>query len=175
MNKDPHLSDYYKIIDFEINPSYTKWRKDEMVRYYREKVEKGQELWKQYGAGASRWSLYDLEEGPCHWFWDAFSKRYNLEDIEPEQNATIWLFPPESKIPIHRDPDSLGWIGIKLIGDQPLEFFDGDKNKLCEVQYDAICVDSQQPHRADVLGKERVLLRKAFLETPYSEVVKRFE
>ena len=66
MNKDPHLSDYYKIIDFEINPSYTKWRKDEMVRYYREKVEKGQELWKQYGAGASRWSLYDLEEGPCH-------------------------------------------------------------------------------------------------------------
>ena len=168
-------SNFCTIINYEINPSYMKWRKDEMVKYYREKVDKGQELWKQYGSGAHRWSLRDLEDGPCHWFWNSFTKRYRLDDIEPDQSPSIWLFPPGSNIPIHRDPDSLGWIGIKLIGDQPLEFFDSDKNKLFEVQYDAICVDSQQPHRANVQGKERVLLRKAFMKTPYGEVVGRFK
>ena len=36
-------------------------------------------------------------------------------------------------------------------------------------------VNSQKYHRANVQGKERVLLRKAFMKTPYSEVVKRFK
>ena len=169
------MNDYYKIIDYNINPSYVKWRKNEMVRYYREKVIKGQQLWRQYGEGAHRWSLHDLEDGPCHWFWNVLEKRFGLEDIEPEQPPSIWLFPAGSKIPAHRDPDSLGWIGACLIGDQPIEFFDDNKNKIEELTYDLICVNSQKYHRANVQGKERVLLRKAFMKTPYSEVVKRFK
>ena len=132
----------------------------ETWRHYKSFV--GKDKWRQYGDDIQ---FRTVERGAASEWWQDFEKRYDL----PERNREPQFvrFGPKSSVPIHRDPESLAWIAVTVIGEQPIEFYDMNKEKLYETKYDFALVNSKQPHFCDVRGKERVLFRKIYTETSY--------
>ena len=124
------------------------------------------DLWPQYGGDVETWTIKDTDEhSVAHDFWSQFERQFNL--TERDRPPQYYNFGPDSGIPIHKDPVSLAWIAVAVVGTQPIEFFDDDKNKVYETQYQFALVNSKQYHRVDVRGGHRVLLRKIFTETSY--------
>lgn len=126
----------------------------------------GLERWKQYGNDIQ---FYACNSGEAYGWWTRFEDRYMLP--ERHRDPQFIRFGPKSTVPIHRDPKSLAWIAVTIIGDQLIEFYDIDKVKLHETQYSFALVDSKQPHYCDVQGKERVLFRKIYTETTYETLL----
>jgi len=131
----------------------------------------GVQLWSKYG-GTVRYDLAGHPYGPCQ---DLF-KRLDLKYGLPEQHRlpAIHVFPGESKLPIHRDPDSHAWIAVVIEGDQSIGFYNEEKQLLESVKYKIALTNSKMPHQAIGDGRERILLRKAYLETPYETLVQCF-
>lgn len=128
-------------------------------------------VWDKYG-GTYRYDLSEFPYGPCQELFKRLDEKYDL----PEKNRSpaIWVFPGSTELPIHRDPDSYAWIAVVLEGDQSLGFYNEDKHLMNISNYKIALTNSKTPHKPVSDGKERVLLRKVYLETPYEELVKCF-
>lgn len=124
--------------------------------------EDGLDRWEEYGNDIS---FRTVREGRLRDWTRKFEQECNL----PERD-TDWQFirfGPNSNVPIHRDPKSLAWIALTVLGFQPLEFYNMDKEFQFQTYYQFALVNSKMPHYVDVKGKERVLLRKIFKKTDY--------
>ena len=111
--------------------------------------------WTQYGDDIQ---FRTVSSGKALCWWLGFQEMYNLP--EKARDPQFIRFGPDSSVPIHRDPESQAWIGAVVVGDQPIEFYNMDKRKLHQVNYEFALVNSKQPHYCDIGGKERVLFRK---------------
>ena len=131
----------------------------------------GVHLWSKYG-GTIRYDLSEYQYGPCQDLFKQLDFKYNLP--EQDRSPAIHVFPKDSKLPIHKDPDSYAWIAVVLEGDQALGFYNEDKQLLEIVKYKIELTNSKHPHQPITDGRERVLLRKVYLETPYETLVQCF-
>ena len=125
-------------------------------------LEEGIDQWEQYGDDIQ---FRTCGSGGAYAWWQSFQDRYKLP--EQHRDPQFIRFGPNSTLPIHRDPKSLAWIAVTVVGDQAIEFYDMNEMKLHEVKYKFALVNSKQPHYCDVNGEERVLFRKIYTETSY--------
>jgi hypothetical protein len=126
------------------------------------KLTEGIDRWTEHGDDVQFRSVTSGRS--LHW-WTSLEVKYNLP--ERHRDPQFIRFGPNSTVPIHRDPKSLAWIAVTVVGNQPLEFYNMDKEKLYETTYKFALVNSKQPHFCDVKGKERVLFRKIYTKTSY--------
>jgi hypothetical protein len=134
--------------------------------------------WHEYELieGIDKWTEYgnDIQfrsatSGDSLRWWTTVEDKYNLP--ERHRDPQFVRFGPNSAVPIHKDPKSLAWIAVTVIGDQPLEFYNINKEKLYETRYKFALINSKQPHFCGVNGKERVLFRKIYTKTSYETLL----
>ena len=134
--------------------------------------------WNEYNLkeGVDKWTEYGddiqfrtVSSGDALCWWMAIEQMYKLP--EKARDPQFIRFGPNSSVPIHKDPKSLAWIAVTIVGDQPIEFYNMDKEKLYETTYKFALVNSKQPHYCDVKGEERVLFRKIYTKTSYETLL----
>ena len=129
-------------------------------------LQEGVDKWTEYGDDIQ---FRTVSSGPAQCWWMGIDHMYELP--ERHRDPQFIRFGPSSSVPIHKDPKSLAWIAVTIVGDQPLEFYNDVKTKLFSARYKFALVNSKQPHYCDVKGKERVLFRKIYTETSYDTLL----
>ena len=129
-------------------------------------LQEGVDKWTEYGDDIQ---FRTVSSGPAQCWWMGIEHMYELP--ERHRDPQFIRFGPSSSVPIHKDPKSLAWIAVTIVGDQPIEFYNMDKEKLYETTYKFALVNSKQPHYCDVKGEERVLFRKIYTKTSYETLL----